>query len=239
MDTHQQHWNDDSFLQKYSLLRAAYRQFRKRIRADEDVDAYSSLSSTCFSIAGTAVAKMKSHTRTFGGMLRLPLDLVTWAPLGMWCYLRMLAYSEEMLDRADDGFDSPYENLTADQCDVRQSILRRRGKWAEAEFCIDAGLRKESRAHTRGLLLIGKAACHEHNAVSRSSRAEQQRIAMQIESLIPKAKKENPLQAIRLYRGVADIWDRLEPGGTHIRNLRMQAAELARELGAKDQIVKL
>jgi hypothetical protein len=237
MSTYHQHWNETGFGTKLNLLLASYRTHRLAMPHRpfrQSANAYSALSSTCHSIVGTAGAAIKSHL-TFGpGVFRLPFDFITWVPLGAWCYLRMLKYSNEMVFRAGG-----YKHLTADQCDIRQSILRLRGWMPEAERCIKEGLAKDPRGHTLGQLLIGKAACLERRNEGESGRDEQLVIAMTIKSIASTIREQNPQQAIRLYRGIADILARIDGYSYEALSARVSAYELATSIGAKDQLAKL
>lgn len=124
-----------------------------------------------------------------------------------------------------------YDGMSADQCDVRQSVLRRRGQYEEAEQCIRAAFAKNpEKAHTRGLLRIGLAEIYRHEG-------DQQGVKMQVEAALVEAEigeKQDPRQAARIYKYCADLSD-----GSQGSQFRRKAEELARSVGAQDQLLKL
>jgi len=139
-------WNQVDFSSKSKLFFLSNDDFRDVLHNFEYnpkklADAYGALSSTYYSIAGTAVAQIKAR----------PWKVFWWGFLGGWCYLRMLPLSNKVVSFIG------YDDMSADQCDVRQSILRRRRQFEEAEKCIDIALQKEMSDTTYCLLEVGLA----------------------------------------------------------------------------------
>ena len=132
-------WRKTSLLAKMELLlgsEAAAARIKTRSKDPTTrADGYSALSSTHFSIAGTAAAQLKQWRRPWWLLLLLPMRLLAWSILGGYCYLRMKPLSDAALENAGG-----YAGMTAAQCDVRQNILRKWRMWDEAEECINAVL---------------------------------------------------------------------------------------------------
>lgn len=239
-------WGETSFIAKIKLFLKSNQNEKQKVRSGDrraQAEAYSSLSSTYYSIAGTGFARLKAALRPKWLMMiwLAPLQVLlwcfTWLPLAGWCYLRMLPLSNRMVELIG------YEGMSADQCDVRQSILRRRGRYKEAEKCIRVALRKNpEEAHTRGLLHVGLAEVYLR--VGREYYLEN--IAREVSLALSEAEvaeRNNPQQASRIYRQCADILDgRLGEEDDSIPSgdqLRLKAKELARATGAQDQLLKL
>ena len=129
-----------------------------------------------------------------------------------------------------------YEDMSADQCDIHQSILRFCGWYHEAKKCIYVALaKKPEKAHTRGLLHVGLAKIYQHEGRWRNAEAEvfAARIAAR------EAEKQDARQAARIYRHCADIMDFVEQGNPISGSeLRRKAYELAQAAGAQDQLLK-
>lgn len=145
-------WDRSDFLSKLKLFWLSLSNFWKEIQKPaagitEKAAAYSALSSTYYSIAGTALAKIRNARYSFRALFAAPL----WFLLGGWCYLRMLSLSDKVVELIG------YDNMSADQCDVRQSILRKRGKFSEARRCIMAAWGKEMSDTSYCLLQLGMA----------------------------------------------------------------------------------
>lgn len=127
-----------------------------------------------------------------------------------------------------------YGEMSADQCDIRQSILRRRGRYDEAKQCILAALAKNpEKAHTRGLLHAGLAEIYRKKDDWRNARTEARTALVFAEE----AEKQDPRQAARIYRQCADIADFVEKGAG--KPFRRKARELAQATGAEDQLLKI
>lgn len=227
-------WNEDSFLGKLSLFCKSTKQECGKMRSNDrriKADGCSALSSTCYSIVGTAFARLRLGVR--GGVvfafLHTVLWSLTWAPLGAWCFLWMLALSNRVVALVG------YENMTAEECDVRQSILRRWGKYRSAELCILHAFGKNpERASIRGLLYVGLADIYkkrrEWNAMGEA--------LVEAVGCAKVAEVDDPLQASRIYRHSAGLADALKKNalGDHFRT---KARQLAEKAGAKDQLLKL
>ncbi len=231
-------WNKNSFLNKFDLFTKAIddnAQLVCSMHAIKRSDGYSALSSVYYSIAGSTFAKLKSLLKPCWRLIFLPVSfslfLITWLPLGVWCYFRMLPLSNKALYYAGG-----YDNFSADKCDVRQSILRKRGLFYEAEHCIWKGLsKKESSLHTKALLFLGLSYLYMRVGEVRSAE-EYTRSALKF---IKEIKEYDPRQAIRVYKGCAQIADVLGMVAPNGNTLRRQAKELAESIGAKDQSLKM
>jgi len=227
-------WKEDSFRAKRELFFRSRREKLGIIRESTDrmvqARAYSSLSSVYYSIAGTALSRLKEiiRHRHIGSAFLYP---VSWALLGCWCYYRMLPLSNRVLETCRG-----YGQMSADMCDVRQSILRKRGRFSEALVCINWGLQKHgSKPHTLGLLLIGKADIY-------SRKGEKAGAYFSVKEACNRAidaEKDDPNQAIRIYRNVAAILDLIKMDPELSRLCRQKTAELAEATGAKDQLLKM
>jgi tetratricopeptide (TPR) repeat protein len=130
-----------------------------------------------------------------------------------------------------------YDGMSADQCDVRQSILRRRGQYDEAMRCIRAALAKNpEKAHTRGLLHVGLADICKKEGNWRKAETE-------VQTALIAAKEEaekDPRQAVRIYRHCANIIDFVEQGDPIPGSqLRRKVKTLLQTVGAEDQLLKL
>lgn len=238
-------WGETSFAKKLQLFFKSRKRERQKMRSTdvmEQVRGYSALSSTYYSIAGTAVAQFKAIFKPRPRWLiwlapvRLLWFICTWLSLGAWCYWRMLKISNQVVRLMG------YQYMSAEQCDIRQSILRRRGQYYEAKRCIHEALAKNPRkAHTRGLLHVGLAdICKKEN---KPFKAE-----AEIHEALKAAKEveeEDPRQAARIYRHCADISDWFE-GADSLgcesflgAKLRLKAKRLADDADAKDQLLKI
>ena len=103
--------------------------------------AWSALSSTYYSAAGNALARARAN------LLMAPYWLV-----------QAYRYLEKAHRASDRAAASGYEPMSADELDVRQSILRKCGDLDGALACIDHALGKPGlRADTNLLLLVGRA----------------------------------------------------------------------------------
>lgn len=130
-----------------------------------------------------------------------------------------------------------YEGMSADQCDVRQSVLRRRGRYVEAKKCIHVALAKNpEKAHTRGLLHVGLAEIYRHEGDWHNAETEVHAALTEA----GEAEKQDSRQAARIYRHCADITDFIEQGDPISGSqLRRRAQALAQATDAQDQFLKL
>ena len=233
-------WSKTSFFSKLQLFFNSQQNEKKKMQSGDrkvQAEACTALSSTYYSIAGTGFSQLKAIFKKrliWLAPLRILLWCFTWLPLSLWCYWQMLPLSNRVFELVG------YEGMSADQCDVRQSILRRRGQYKEAKHCIQAALAKNpEKAHTRGLLRIGLAEVYKHEGDLEGVKSE-------IKIIIDEAKiseKQDPRQTARIYRHCANLLDFIEkgkPGSSVLGNeLRLKAEEIARSVGAEDQILKL
>lgn len=227
-------WARTSFTEKLLLFVKSILEQRRKINSvDARVKAsgYSALSSTYYSIAGTAGAQKEAIQKQEWGFLWVPLFLVTWMPLGGWCWWRMLYIS----DRVEALIG--YGGMTAAQCDIRQSVLRAHARFYEAKVCIEFGLRKEFYdMHTAGLLHCGMA----HLFMREGSRMYADVHIRAALDAVSRAKQTDPRQAGRIYRGCAPIadWAGMSSPFTGAE-LRQRAEVLAIVTDAADQLLKL
>ncbi len=231
-------WSKDSFWAKFDLFTRSIDESALLIDSADTLkrsDGYSALSSTYYSIAGTTAAKLGSLFRIRWSLLLLPLSLplffLTWLPLGAWCYFRMLPLSDKALACAGG-----YDNFSADKCDIRQSILRKRRRYVSAAACISRGLAKEGvLPHTRALLCVGLADVYLYVK-------DYQLVQSNVKSALKNIREiegYDPRQAIRIYKGCAQIADTLGMAAPNGNTLRRRARELAESLNAKDQLLKM
>ena len=228
-------WGETSFLAKLQLFFKSRKQEKEKMQSnDRQVRAggYSALSSTYYSIVGTAFSQLKAVLRP---KLLAPVKVaawcLTWLPLAAYCYWRMLPLSNRIVELIG------YDGMSADQCDVRQSVLRRRGQYDEAKKCIRAALAKNpEKAHTRGLLRVGLAEIYRHEGNRQSARTEvYAALAEAVE-----AEKQAPRKAARIYKPCADLFGQVGGNDLHpTDDLRRKAQELAQATGARDQLLKL
>lgn len=231
-------WSKTSFLAKLQLFLKSQQHEKQRIQSNdrhEQAEACSSLSSTYYTIAGTGFSQLKATLRPkwliWIAPLRILLWCLTWLPLTAWCYWRMLPLSNRMVGLIG------YDGMSANQCDVRQSVLRRRGQYEEAKRCIQAALAKNpENAHTRGLLRVGLAEIYRHEGDRQSVETEVKAALVEAEV----SEKQDPRQAARIYKHCANLTDFVEEGdpipGSQLRH---KAEDLARSVGATDQLLKL
>ncbi len=228
-------WSETSFFAKVQLFFKSRKREKERMRSSHrrtQAHGYSALSSTYYGIFGTASARLKTTLRPLWlTPVRIAVWCFTWLPLAAWCYWRMLPLSDRVVELIG------YEGISADQCDVRQSILRRRGHYDEAKRCIHAALAKHpEKAHTRGLLRVGLADIYRHQGDRESARGEVHAALLNAAF----AEKDDPRQAARIYKHCADISSFVEQGDPFPGNqLRAKAQTLAQATGAKDQLLKL
>ncbi|MDE2037800.1 MAG: hypothetical protein KGI69_01080 [Patescibacteria group bacterium] len=235
MKTYDLSWGRTSFLSKLELFYRARQEMRKKSMSGDRIvqaEAHSALSSAYYSITGTAAAQLRASFRpSWLGPLRAALWCFTWLPLAAWCYWRMLPLSERAVKLIG------YGGMSAEQCDVRQSILRRRGRSAEARRCIDAALAKHPmEPHIRGLLYAGLAEAFWREGDKTGARLR----ALVAQDEAKDAEAKEPQQAARIYRLCARIADLTEDGDPvpgYV--LRSRARALAESAGAHDQVLKL
>jgi len=228
-------WGETSFLAKLQLFFKSRKREKEKMRSiDARVQAggYSALSSTYYSIVGTAFSQLKATLRPkWLAPVKVVAWCLTWLPLAAFCYWRMLPLSNRIVELIG------YDGMSADQCDVRQSVLRRRGHYDEGKKCIRAALAKNpEKAHTRGLLRVGLAEIYRHEGDRQSARTEvHAALAEAVE-----AEKQDPRQAARIYKHCADLFGQVGGNDRHpTADLRRKAQELAQATGARDQLLKL
>lgn len=228
-------WGETSFLAKLQLFFKSRKQEKEKMRTSDrrvQAEGYSALSSTYYSIVGTAFSQLKAAVRPrWLAPVKATMWCLTWLPLAVWCYWRMLPLSNRIVELVG------YDGMSADQCDVRQSVLRRRGKYDGAKKCIRVALAKNpEKAHTRGLLRVGLAEIYRHEGDWRNAETEVRAALAEA----TEAEKQDPRQAARIYKHCADITDFVEQGDPIPGSqLRRKAQELAQATGARDQLLKL
>lgn len=225
-------WSETSFLAKLQLFFKSLKREKEKMRSsDRQVQAggYSALSSTYYSIVGTAFSQLKAAFRPkWFAPVKVAAWCFTWLPLAAWCYWRMLPLSNRIVELIG------YDGMSADQCDVRQSILRRRGKYDEAKKCIRAALAKNpEKAHTRGLLHVGLADIYRHEGEWHGEETEIKLAIAEAE----KAERIDPRQAARIYRHCAVAYEGFKQISL-AEQFREKARTLAQATGAKDQLFK-
>ncbi len=230
-------WSKTSFLSKFILFMDANDDVIMRLHSHdckEKASGYSALSSTYHNIYGTAFAKLKSTVKPWWLLwlapIRAALWSITWLPLAGWCYMRALPLSNRVVELIG------YGGMSADQCDIRQSILFWHNYLEEAKTCINAALVKSpGKAHTRGLLHVGLAKIYRKEGDRLNSETE---LIVAI-NIAEEAEKEDPRQAVRIYRHCASIADSLMLEVVSGDHLRRKAKKIAQELNLKDQLLKI
>ena len=228
-------WSETLFLSKLQLFFKSRKQEKEEIRSDDaqvQAEGCSALSSTYYSIAHTALSQLKETLRPkWLAPVKIVAWCLTWLPLAAFCYWRMLPLSNRVIELIG------YDNMSADQCDICQSVLRRRGQYDEAKKCIQAALAKNpEKAHTRGLLRVGLAEIYRRKKARQSARSEVCVALMEAMA----AEKQDPRQAARIYRHCADLYEQMRVSDhCEIADLRRKAQELAQAVGARDQLLKL
>lgn len=126
--------------------------------------------------------------------------------------------------------------MTAEQSDVRQSILRRRGMLDEAEACIKKALKKDTglaESHTIGLLYVGLADIQ----LRKGNMSESRRLATLAIGQAQQAEQREPDQAARICRHCATIAQKT--GDRESADLlKKKARSLATSAGSRDQLLK-
>ncbi len=233
---YQSSWYKDSFWDKSFLFMDSHDCVANQLSSKntmENSDGYSFLSSSYYSIADTTAAKFKSLFKSSWALLVLPVTLpfflVTWLPLGGWCYLRMLLLSNKSLKYAGG-----YHNFSADKCDIRQSILRRCGKFREAVSCIRIGLKKKDISlHTCALFYIGLAENYTRDLNEWNFSKKYIRKAALLAGGV---EKYDVNQAIRIYKNCGKLMNKIREDGSLFLK---KAKELAESNGVKDQLLKI
>ena len=222
MDLYHLSWCEAGFASKLKLFFSETWKQHKRtftLHTQTRVSAYSSLSSTYYGIAGTGFAAYRSAKGN-------PADLVFWGlmwlPLSAYCFVMMRLYSRFAVWAAG------LNNLTPDQCDVRQSILRKWLAYHAAARVIREGLQKPCAPHTWGLLNVAYA------EVARKLRYPSHDPSLSINHALIAAKEceeKCPQQAVRIYRQCGVL--------KGDRDLLEKAHFLALKHGLDDQLLKL
>ncbi|HEY4517277.1 MAG TPA: hypothetical protein VJI74_00085 [Candidatus Paceibacterota bacterium] len=173
-------------------------------------DSLGAASSTFYAAAVNTGAGFKKHPWKF------------WlAPQARKCFKIALKLSDEF-----EGARG-IEAMTADELDVRQTILRRALRFKDAERCIIKGLTyHDASAHTQALLHLGQA------EAGIGLKRNPQISLETAERMIPKIKDLN--QAVRVYRGCARVYDELGKL-KEAKRLRAEASQLAKSQGLPGQ----
>jgi len=233
-------WNRSDFLSKLVLVLKSEWAMLTAKKADK-VNVLSALSSTYYTVAGTASKALRREVSPSSGFLLWDFWissmwsifwLCSWAPLGLFCYWQMLPVSNKMLKLAGG-----YEPLSVGQLDVRQSILRKKKRWDDALFCVDWALRKRNPiGHSLALLLVGKADILERRNKDWGNFGEIKNLTHQAIKIAEEVEESEPHQSIRIYKNCADLWERMNEDGQLLRD---KARSLAKRVGAKDQLLKM
>jgi hypothetical protein len=232
---HQLSWNETSFPAKFRLWRRSSRHEGRKIRSGDPVQKASgciALASTCYSVKCTAFAHLKNifSGKIAGGtfVVRLVAWVFTWGPLAMWCHFHDLRLARTTLDIRGNL-------VSADECDICQSIFASHRDWERAAACITAGLSKDPKPHTKGLLRASLAKIH-------AQKGNWSEASVQIDQAVDaalKAEDYDQAQAARIYRKCADAADQIHRCGPFSgEELRRIARLLADRVGAKDQLLK-
>jgi len=234
-------WNEKTFLAKVKLFFASRKREKEKMLSSEpkkQADGYSALSSTYYSIVGTAGVHLKKIVEKWWCYPLIIPWCFTWGPLAWWCYWKMLPLSDRVFVLLGG-----YDNMSPVQCDIRQSILLRRGSYyhKEAKRCIKAAFEKNPKVpHTRGLLHVGLA--YIYTRAGNWPRADEEICLAEKEAGYARSEGEY-LQAVRIYRKCAEIAmsDNQPVNGSMFRSLAKETLQQsAVETGrlAEDQRLK-
>lgn len=236
-------WKKTSFIFKLCLFWTSIKDCGTKIKSEKKEDravGYSALSSSYYSIYTTAGSKFKAIFRPKWLIWLAPIRIITWCAtwlsLGAWCWWRMLPLSNKVKELLG------YDNMPSCMCDVRQSILRARGKYAEAKKCIYTVLNRygveDIKCHTLGLLYIAMADIYRiENAPAGMNDATF--LALEYAK---KAEEVEPLQVDRIYKQcirLLKLSGKTSLFGFTSTELINKAKELAKKHDAKDQSLKL
>ncbi len=188
-------------------------------------DVLSGLSSTYYSAAGHAWARAKNAKKS--SVVSGSLAFLFWA-WRAWRCLRQAVLWSDQLEKAAGGL----KNLTADELDVRCSILRKAKRWEKARAAAGLGLQKDDLSmNTRCLLLLGRAEATEMLAKDEEARVAYLQVRDLIDQLLPETQ-------VRAWRALAGRFERM--GHTDkAREARAKARALATAEGLDDQVIKL
>jgi hypothetical protein len=195
---HDLSWKETSFRSKVKLIETVRQEQISNLNSEDRCvsgAAHSALSSTYYSVVTTAFATYSKYKHSG---LKTPFLLVywmiTWFPLSLYSYWAMRKHS-------DHAFNLLLADMTADQCDVRQTILRAHHKYDLAYIIIRMGLMRNPLApHTEGLLHIGLADIY----IKRKDFTEALYSIGIAESKAKEIEVSQPLQAARIYRHCGD-----------------------------------
>ncbi|MBP9772035.1 MAG: hypothetical protein KBD16_03905 [Candidatus Pacebacteria bacterium] len=214
-------WSSTSWWWKLSLLLATVIKFSFKAMLSGLPSAVTDLTSTGYSVAGTARNKLLGYRRRPAGHVFLIVPFFGWIALGLLSGSIAL-FGGRLLFRMRD-------RLNANECDVCQSALAAAGMHDEALLMISIGMsRLTSRMlHTAGLLAIAKAEIFAKRKLHSAANewAYRSYSFAQSAEWLGEAK-----QAIRIYRRSAafigrDAWARAEA--------------LAAKFGVRDQQLKM
>lgn len=195
--------------------------------------AHSAMSSTYYTIAGTAMAKLqeiKASKNKFFALVKFFFWLMTWLPLGAFCYFRMLSHSNKVFRLIG------YDGMTADMCDIRFCILKACRRFEEAIECADIGLRKpDIQIHTYVMLRLGQL---EIICTGPGPDATRDAVLSIYEENFQRMSPTEPQQAIRIARTCARILRQIgfESKASEVEK---DAQQLAEKIGASDQALKI
>lgn len=194
---------------------------------------HSALSSTYYSVAGTGVSKLLSYrNQGFKTFFLISCWLLSWFPLVITSLILMKKHSDKVEDLLG-------KDMSADQCDVRQSILFRLRKYDKA---IEIGLLGLSKmplsTHTEGLL---------HSVLAKGYIRKKETYPEALNSIYVALKKaseteaQQPLQASRIYKHIGDTF--LLHQDNEVNRLGAEewykkSSALAKKYGAMDQTLK-
>jgi len=228
-------WNETSFLAKLQLFFKSRKQEKENIQSNDPqvrAGGYSALSITYYGLTDTAFSQLKVALRP---KLLAPVKVaawcLTWLPLAAYCYWRTLPLSDRIVELIG------YDNMSVDQCNGRQNILRRRSRYDEARKCIQAAFAKNpEKAHVRGWLHVGRARIYWYEQQPYAYVGSEVQMAL---AEAEKAEKQDPRQAARIYRHCADIAHLIKHNDPLSDQLRRKAQELEQATGAGDRLLKL
>lgn len=226
---HDQMWAGDYWGRSGALVRAAGKWLPLPEDLDSRAGALSSFSSLHYSAAGNAHARASKRSR-------LSARRWFWYLRGAYHLLLARSYSWKLVREVG------LESMTADQLDIRQSILRKMRARPQAILeCINAALRKNPSPHCKALLLVGEAHALERRALARDRPGRiviaEQDIKRACE-LAAGVEDSEPAQVARVYRAAAGFWERRKNLNRAVY-LRVKARELAARAGAEDQLLKM
>ena len=183
----------------------------------DEVQALSALSSTYYAAAGNAFTHIGFSPADWNP---------DWLIAGLWCLMRALWFSERLIRRVG------MHGMSADQLDIRATILRKVRRRREALRCINEALgRPRVSAEARALLEVGRGEILSHfKRLPEAVQAYRQAL-----ELIPEIRVQSQVRVLKSL-GLHEMDERNPDQARHYLG---RALCLAKENDLGDQVVKI